>query len=120
MSFEEEEIAVMHRANVMDQGPKLWQRFMIRKPGSQTDLKMLALHGCFALHNEFVSETAVLSITWDTFAHDSSHFFFEITLHIAYQLHRSYVCLHTRMEIMDGAVMASARESEQGMRVPRL
>ena len=134
MSFAEEEIAVIHRANMMDQDRKPWQGFMIglRKPGSQADPKIAALHGCFALHNEIVSELAAAFYRWHYLGHwryvrsrlpgifrASSHSFSEITVHIAYQLHWSYVSLHTQMGIMDGAVVsASVRESEQGMRAP--
>lgn len=72
---------IVHRANLMDQSQKPWQRLIIRKLGSQTASKLLALHGCFALHNEIVLETAVLSIagvisiTRDTFAHDYPEYF---------------------------------------------
>jgi len=124
----------MHRANMMDRDRKPWQGFMIglRKLGSQADPKIAALRGCFALHNEFVSELAAAFDRWHYVVHlgyvrsrlpgifrASSHSFSEITVHIAYQLHWSYVSLHTRMEIMDGAVVsASVRESEQGVRAP--
>ena len=134
MPFEEEEIAVMHRANMMDQDREPWQGFMIRlrKLGSQADLKIAALHGCFALHNEFVSELAAAFDCWHYLRHlgyvrsrlpgtfrASSHSFSEITVHIAYQLYCSYASLHTRMEIVNGAVVtASVRESEQGVRAP--
>jgi hypothetical protein len=92
--------------------------------------RIATLHGCFAHHNEFVSELAAAFDCWHYLGHlgfvrsrlpgifrTSSHSFSEITVHIAYQLHRSYVSLHTRMEIMDGAVVtASVKESEQGVR----
>lgn len=103
----------------------------LRKPGSQADPKIAALHGCFALHNEFVSELAAAFYRWHYLGHlryvrsrlpeyfVPRHSFSEITVHIAYQLHWSYVSLHTRMGIMDGAVVsASVRESEQGVRAP--
>jgi hypothetical protein len=84
------------------------------------------------LHNEFVSDLAAAFDRWHYLVHlgyvrsrlpgifrASSHSFSEITVHIAYQLHWSHVSLHTRMEIMDGAVVsASIRESEQGVRAP--
>lgn len=99
MSFAEEEIAVMHRANMMNQDRQPWQGFMIelRKLRSQADPKIAALHGCFALHNEFVSELAAAFDRWHYLVHlgyvrsrlpgifrASSHSFSEITVHIAY------------------------------------
>ena len=79
--FEEEEIAVVYRANMMDQDRKPWQGFMMGKLGSQADFKIVAPHGCFALHNEFVSSwlwlsiAGIISVTWDTFAHDYPEYF---------------------------------------------